>query len=502
MSTSVDVHRSDPATASPPEGMKREFTLWSAFSLAFVFVSPIVAMYGIFGLGLETVGPAFWWGWVVTLTGQLTVAIALGVLASRWPLAGGVYQWSRRLVSQKYGWFAGWAYTWALLIALSSVSYSGSVFIAILFGLDASSPAVLVPLSVAFLVVTTLVNISGRAVVKAVATACIVAEIVGSVGVAVYLLLFGREQDPSFLTEGLAAAPETPFMMTPFVLLVAIAGWSFLGFESASSIAEEVKNPRHAVPRAIVFSLLGVGLVILFTSFAILLAIPDLPQILAASEGDPIIAVLAYHFPPVVVDVILVLFIIAFLASLVGIQAAASRLVWANAREDELPAAAWLKRLRGEGGLPVNAILVTGLAAIGVLLVLQNDYANTLLVSFTTVGFYVAFAFPVVGLAYARIRGTWHPGERLFMGRAGTVISWIALVWLALEITNVLWPREAPELWWVNFAPLIASVVVAGAGVLVYRLSPVGRGHVAPSSELSARTDFTPTVPNTSREGE
>ncbi|UOR01295.1 amino acid permease [Leucobacter allii] len=489
----TDPSASPPAAQAPESGvMKREFTLWSAFSLAFVFVSPIVAMYGIFGLGLTAVGPAFWWGWVVTLLGQLTVAIALGVLASRWPLAGGVYQWSRRLVGPRYGWFAGWAYTWALLIALSSVSYSGSVFIAILLGLDATSPSVLVTVSVLFLVVTTAVNIAGRRVVKLVATACIVAEIVGSLGVAVYLLVFGREQQPAFLLEGLSPAPETPFMMTPFVFLVAIAGWSFLGFESASSIAEEVKNPKHAVPRAIVFSLLGVGLVILFTSFAILLAIPDLPAILAASEGDPIIAVLAYHFPPVVVDAILVMFIIAFLASLVGIQAAASRLVWANAREGELPGAAWLKRLRGEGGLPANAVLVTGVLAILVLLVLQNEYASTLLVAFTTVGFYVAFAFPVLGLAIAKARGTWRPGERLFMGRFGTAMSWVALVWLALEITNVLWPREAPELWWVNSAPFIASAVVAAAGLVVHRLSPVGRGLVPTSPALDARTQAAP----------
>lgn len=493
----------NPAVASPPPPaarstdagvMKREFTLWSAFSLAFVFVSPIVAMYGIFGLGLATVGPAFWWGWVVTLLGQLTVAIALGVLASRWPLAGGVYQWSRRLIGPKYGWFAGWAYTWALLIALSSVSYAGAVFVALLFGLDATSPSVLVVLAVALLAITTLVNIAGRRVVKFVATACIIAEIVGSVGVAVYLLVFGREQDPSFLVEGLQTAPGTPFMMTPFVLVVAIAGWSFLGFESASSIAEEVKNPKHAVPRAIVYSLLGVGAVILFTSFAIILAIPDLPEILAASEGDPVIAVLAHHFPPIVVEAILAMFVVAFLASLVGIQAAVSRLVWANAREDELPAAAWLKRLRGEGGLPANAILVTGLVSIAALLLLQNEYVNTLLVAFTTVGFYAAFTFPVLGLAIARIRGTWRPDERLFMGRIGTAMSWAALVWLALEITNVLWPRESAELWLINAAPLIASVAVAVAGIVVYRLSPVGRGLVVPSAAPDERTAHTPTT--------
>jgi amino acid transporter len=493
MTAAAPVH---PTASPPPETgtMKREFTLWSAFSLAFVFVSPIVAMYGIFGLGLATVGPAFWWGWVVTLLGQLTVAIALGVLASRWPLAGGVYQWSRRLVGPRYGWFAGWAYTWALLIALSSVSYSGAVFVALLFGLDATSPPVLVGLAVALLVVTTGVNVAGRRVVELVATACIAAEIVGSLGVAVYLLVFGREQDPSFLAEGLQAAPGTPLMMTPFVFLVAIAGWSFLGFESASSIAEEVKNPKHAVPRAIVFSLLGVGTVILFTSFAIILAIPDLPEILAASEGDPVIAILAHHFPPVVVDAILAMFVIAFLASLVGIQAAVSRLVWANARENELPAAAWLKRLRGEGGLPSNAILLTGAVSVVALLVLQNPYANTLLVAFTTVGFYAAFSFPVLGLAIARFRGTWQPGERLFMGRFGTAMSWVALFWLALEITNVLWPRESADLWLINAAPLIASAAVAVAGAVVYRLSPVGRGLVESSIALDARTSAAPVI--------
>jgi len=477
-----------------PQEMKREFTLWSAFSLAFVFVSPIVAMYGIFGLGLALIGPGFWWGWVVTLLGQLTVAITLGVLASRWPIAGGVYQWSRRLVGPRYGWFAGWAYTWALVIALASVSYSGAVFVALLFGLDAQSPLTLSVIAIGLLLVTTAINVAGRTAVKIVATACIVAEVVGSLGVAVYLLVFGREQDPSFLLEGLRAEPGTPFMMTPFVMLVAFAGWSFLGFESASSIAEEVKDPKRAVPRAIVFSLLGVGLVILLTSFAIILAIPDLAEVLAASDGDPIITILSLHLPPAVVTTVLALFVIAFIASLVGIQAAASRLIWANAREGELPGSVWLKRLRGEAGLPSNAILVTGAVSIALILLLQNEHINTLLVAFTTVGFYAAFTFPVLGLAIARIRRTWKPEEPLFMGALGRHIAWVALVWLVLEITNVLWPRESAELWLVNFAPLIGSVLVAALGLVVYRLSPVGRGKVSPSANLDARTAHVSTI--------
>ena len=41
--------------------LKREFRLWSSFAFAFAFISPIVALYGIFGLAIMTAGPSFWW---------------------------------------------------------------------------------------------------------------------------------------------------------------------------------------------------------------------------------------------------------------------------------------------------------------------------------------------------------------------------------------------------------------------------------------------------------
>lgn len=42
------------------EELKRDFTLWSVFALAFAFISPIVALYAIFGLAFAAGGPAFW----------------------------------------------------------------------------------------------------------------------------------------------------------------------------------------------------------------------------------------------------------------------------------------------------------------------------------------------------------------------------------------------------------------------------------------------------------
>src|SRR6266699_4219452 len=73
----------------------RDFTLRSAFALAFSDVSPIVGIYSVFGIGLLTAGPAFFWGFPVVLIGQLAVTGVFGDLVSKWPFQGSVYQWAR-----------------------------------------------------------------------------------------------------------------------------------------------------------------------------------------------------------------------------------------------------------------------------------------------------------------------------------------------------------------------------------------------------------------------
>ncbi|HEY9267746.1 MAG TPA: amino acid permease, partial [Mycobacterium sp.] len=75
-------------TISEPHVLRREFSLWSAFAFAFAFISPIVALYGIFGLALSAAGPSFWWGFLLVFAGQFLVALIFATLVSRWPLEG------------------------------------------------------------------------------------------------------------------------------------------------------------------------------------------------------------------------------------------------------------------------------------------------------------------------------------------------------------------------------------------------------------------------------
>lgn len=103
--------------------LKREFSFWTAFGVAFVIISPIVALYGVFGLGLVTGGPAFWWTFPLTLIGQLLTALVFAELGSRYPLAGGVYQWTRQAGNPRLAWFTGWSYIWCYVISITAATF-------------------------------------------------------------------------------------------------------------------------------------------------------------------------------------------------------------------------------------------------------------------------------------------------------------------------------------------------------------------------------------------
>ena len=140
--------------------LKREFTLWSAFAFAFAFISPIVALYGIFGLAYSTAGPGFWWNFLLVFGGQLLVAMIFAELVSKWPVEGSIYQWTRRLSGKGAGWFAGWFYMWTLVVAMATVAMGAAAFIANVIGLTIT-PGMQAVIAFIILILGTLVNLQG-----------------------------------------------------------------------------------------------------------------------------------------------------------------------------------------------------------------------------------------------------------------------------------------------------------------------------------------------------
>lgn len=457
---------------NPPE-LLRGFTLATVFALAFGFISPIVGLYSILGLGLDAAGPSFWFAFPIVLAGQLLVALVFGMLASRFPYEGSVYQWSGRLVGPRYAWFAGWAYAWALPISMGAVALAGSRFLAQLLGLDPGSHWVTLTLSASLLLFATWGNTHGRFILNTIIVLCIIAEVIASVGVGIFLLVFHRIHPLSILLSGphhLANQQWGGLFHSPIAVAVAIAGWALLGFESAGSVAEEVKDPQRAIPRAMVLSLICVAVVVAFSALSLILAMPKSASAQSGENFDPVALTLTHYFGVLGYKAMLGLFMVGFIACLLGTQASVSRVIWAFARNNALPFSSWLKKLSPEDKLPVNAILTTAYMASGVLLFsLTNIYST--LVAFTTAGFYIAFAFPLLAAAVVRMSGNWRDGPFHLGVFTGPVI-YGAAIWIVFQTINIGWPRTPDIPWYENWAVLVMAVMIGVLGVFVRPFLP------------------------------
>jgi len=460
--------------------LKREFTLWSTFALAFAFISPVVALYTIFGFAFAAGGPAAWWGFLLVLAGQLLVALVFAELASKWPYEGSVYQWGRRLMGGTYGWFTGWAYMWTLAIAMAAVAYGAAGFVPVVLDVEPFSSGTQLLVAIGFLAFVTLVNTAGRRWLKVFVAASIAAEVIGSIGIGTVLLLFHNENPISVIFESHGASYGAgPYVWSGFLAAVAFIGWAFVGFESAAAISEEVHDPRRQVPRAIILSLVIVAAVVMYAALALILAIPDIDAVIAGDVADPVAETIAVQLGSGITQPLFALFIIGFTAALIALQAGCSRVMWSFARDGVLPAAGFLRRLSPHDKLPIRAIIVAGIVAAAVMLTTQSEEIYLTLVNFTTGGFYIGFGLPVFAALAARMAGRFTPG-RWNLGRWGLAVNAAAAAWVAFELVNIAWPRATELPWYQEYGVVVMIVVVSVLGVLAYL--PVRR-HVRAAEE-------------------
>jgi amino acid transporter len=456
-------------TRGEEEGLKREFSLWAIFALAFAFISPIVALYGIFTFSVTAGGPAAWWGFFVVLGGQLLVALVFAELASRWPYEGSLYQWARRLIHETYGWFTGWAYMWTLMITMVAVSYGAAGFVPIVLGTDPFSPGEQLVVAFGFVLFGTIMNALSRKALKIFMGASIAAEVIGSIGIGIVLLLFHNEHGLGILFEnqGASEGASGGYLWAGFLGAVAFIGWAYVGFDTAASVAEECKEPRRDIPKAIILSLVTVAAVVTFASLALILAIPDWGAVISGEVADPVADTITTQLGADITKPLFGLFIIGFTASLIAIQTNCSRIMWAFARADVLPASRFLRKLTPGARLPRGTILTTFVLSCILLVSTQSENLYLTLVSMATGGFYISFALPVLGSLWVRLKGRWRPSE-FSLGRWGLLVAVAASLWTLFEYVNIAWPRAEGVPWYQDWAVVLMSGIVLALGVVVY----------------------------------
>jgi urea carboxylase system permease len=119
-STSSD--EQDLAVFGYSQALRRRLGPYASFAAGFSFVSILTTVFELFALGFSFGGAGFFWTWPLVFAGQMLVALCFAELASRYPIAGCIYQWSRRLANPTVGWFAGWTMLIAQIVTISAAA--------------------------------------------------------------------------------------------------------------------------------------------------------------------------------------------------------------------------------------------------------------------------------------------------------------------------------------------------------------------------------------------
>jgi amino acid transporter len=463
MSTLQTSCRASSIEVQDPAMLNRSMGVWNSFTLGFAVVSPVVGLYAIIGVQTQVTGGGWFAALVICLVMQLLVATVYAELASQFPIAGGAYKWARQLAGTITGQYAGAIYVSSTIAMLTTTAYTGGIWLSILFGSASTTGAMMVLWGMVFLLLCMLLNLVHENVFKLTITMGVYAEIVGSLGVAVLLYLFFREHPFSELFQHLGTG-TAPTKTAAFLAALAIAGWAFIGFDACSTTAEETREPKRMVPRAIFFALTGVGTVVIFNSAALTLSFDHDTLARTSATFDPITPLIATHIGAWFEKPFLAIVAVAFLACGASVVRYTSRIVFSMAREGNMP-----RKLCHvtASRTPRNAVLCTvSLAAMGLLLGL-SDEAVALIIAFGTGGLYAMFATTTgVGL-FTRLTGRWDPalGE-LKLGRWGLMINVLAFSWSLFELINIAWPRSyfasADAPWWQLWAvPLVLGSILS-----------------------------------------
>jgi urea carboxylase system permease len=479
----------DLASFGYAQQLRRRLGSYASFAAGFSFISILTTVFQLFFLGFSFGGAAFFWTWPIVFVGQLMVALCFAELAARYPISGCIYQWGKRLTTPTYGFFAGWVMMVAQIVTVAAAAIALQVVLPSIwsgFQIVGGDPTLTssdgatnaVVLGTILVVATTIVNAVGVRVMATINSIGVTLELIGLV-VLVVLLFVNAERGPGAVLHQTGAAPSTGGYLGAFIVSALMAAYVMVGFDSAGELSEETHEPRKTAPRSIIRALVvagaGGGLLIL----AGIMAAPSLTNGKLGTVGLPY--VLTTQLGSTTGKVLLADVAIAVCVCTLAIQTAAMRTMFSMSRDGVLPFSGALARVSPRTGTPILPALLTGLLTVALLVVNVGDASVfTDLTSVCIVMLYLAYLMVTVPLLVRRLRGwpgTAPSGEpRFSLGRLGLPVNIVAVVYGALMVVNIAWPRASVyDLkgghWYLQWFAVLFLAATLLLGVLAFALT-------------------------------
>ncbi|RCG32684.1 APC family permease [Sphaerisporangium album] len=418
--------------------LQRSLSFADLLIYGLIFMVPI-APFGIFGTVFQGSGGMVALAYAIGMVAMAFTALSYAQMARAFPMAGSVYTYAGRGIAAPVGFLAGW------VILLDYVLVPALLYLVAGAAMASFVPAIPIwAWVIGFIVLNTAVNYFGIEMTARMNRIMLVAELI----VLAVFIVIGLVALAQGKGHGGAFTPlfDSSTFSWPLVFgAVSVAVLSFLGFDGISMLAEESRESTRRLGRSMVFALVVAGALFIVQTWVAALLVPNRAELLA--NGDPAgssfydTAEYAGGHWLSVLTAVATAVAWGFANSLVA-QAATSRLLFAMARDKQLPR--FLGKVHPRHKVPVNATFLVAAVSLvlGVYMSTREDGITLLsaLVNFGAMTAFLALHVSVVVhyVVRGRSRNWW---SHLIAPAAGFLILLYVVVnaKIAAQVLGIVW---------------------------------------------------------------
>lgn len=402
------------------------------FGLLVLLGINVIIGSGIFfapGFGAKYAGPASLISWIIAAALSILIGACFAELSGMFPKAGGVYEYSRRSFGGFIGFAVGWAAWIVSNLAIAMLTIAGVQFLSLLIPISA---AVQIAIALLFVLVFNFISyrgieISGKMllVFSMITIIVVIMVIIGAI--------------PSVNINNIK--PFFIFGQSSIFIALFLVMETFFGWEAITFLSEETKDAKKVMPKVMIISTILVTIFVLITVFVSMTAVPwyklsygnvnSLEDYYAKSaagtlQSQPlaIIAATTNFFSGPMITVMVILAFLNVIGSAAAWIISTPRLIFAMAREGDLPAG--LSYIHPKYNTPYYAIAFQ--TVITILVLLSDSYELLLQVGVPL----AVIMYSFVILSVPRLRIEYPTMKRTFKLPFPRLLTAIAVIMLIL----------------------------------------------------------------------
>ncbi len=401
--------------------LKRSIGLWSAVAIN---VGAIIGggIFVVTGIVAGYAGSALILSMIFAGVIAFITASSFARLAAWQPVEGGAYEYGRQLISPYAGFLAGWMWLVANTFTGAAVSLGFAFYLsAALPGLPTNIVATIMCL------VFTGLNLIGAKESATVNNVFVAVKL----AVLAFFVAFGV-----FSVNTANFAPFTP-VSSGVLYATFFIFFAYGGFARVSVVAEEIKDAKRNVPRALLLSL---GISMLVYVLVGLVAVGLIGADGLAASASPLSSAIGVTGNSLAVQLVAIGGLVATASVLLTAILGVSRMAYSMARRKDLPSA--LAKLNGRFQTPSYAIVGTGL--LMAVLVLFVDLTRVVAIS----TFALVLNYSITNISAYKLKTDKRKWRFLPLLGLGTCIMLLVFILFA-----------SPEAWVIGVAFLVAGSI-------------------------------------------